>query len=184
MPGEFFVPSYASGRTLYALIWSQGLVWSTVGNAFVTFVQADWVNYAIPLSERGTAGIYVGDAPAGIAAGTYEAIIKDRAGLNPAAGDNFVAAANVSVNPAAPSLPAVQLAAAGLDALPSTPPPARSDPLTWTFRQALVMLVRRWFLRASRDVDTIVMYQDDDASAQAVQKYSSSNAGDDVRRVT
>lgn len=59
-----------SGLYPYALIDNAaGQRWSTVAAAFVTYAAGDIANYDVPLTERGTTGVYLANFPAGITAG-------------------------------------------------------------------------------------------------------------------
>lgn len=78
MAGELQV-SYRTAKTVYVLIRNTvGQVYN--GSTFVTYATADYVGYAVSLTEQGTASAYyVGDFPT-VAAGRYNVVAKERVG--------------------------------------------------------------------------------------------------------
>lgn len=99
MANELKVTHTQTGQTLYALIFnSDGQVWSTTGTpAFVTYATANLANYAVSLTELGTASrIYMGNFPTGItAAEDYSVSVFARVGGSPAEGDALVATGRI-----------------------------------------------------------------------------------------
>lgn len=89
MSKELILP-YTTGKTVYAIIFSAiGQAWNTSGTpAFEALTSAHWTQYAITLTEQATAtGIYEGDFPSAIAAGSYGVIAYNQAGGSPATTD-------------------------------------------------------------------------------------------------
>lgn len=83
-----------TGVTLYAQVWnSTGSVWN--GSAFETYATANIANYAITMTEKGTAsGFWAGTFPS-TSAGTYGVVVYQRAGGSPAETDEQVADGNI-----------------------------------------------------------------------------------------
>jgi len=81
--------SFPTGQTVYALVVNAaGQIWRTDSHVFETPNGADWVNYAITVTEQSTTGIYEGDFPAAIVtAGTYYVLFRQQAGATPASTD-------------------------------------------------------------------------------------------------
>lgn len=90
---------YLTGRTLYAQVRNTvGQIWNTAGVAFEAYNTANIADYDIALTEQGTAsGYYAGNMPA-VTAGTYNVIVKNRAGGSPAESDITVAAGLIGWN--------------------------------------------------------------------------------------
>lgn len=86
-----------TGVTLYAQVWnSTGSVWN--GSAFETYATANIANYAITMTEKGTAsGFWAGTFPS-TSAGTYGVVVYQRAGGSPAETDEQVADGNIDWN--------------------------------------------------------------------------------------
>ncbi len=61
MANEILLNHGYTGRDLYFHIREQvGMeIWSTTANDLVTYVDADWANYDLPLTEQGDSGVYV-----------------------------------------------------------------------------------------------------------------------------
>lgn len=95
MAGELQAP-YLTGRTVYAVVRNAvGEAWNTDSEAFEAYQTANYADYAIALTEQGTAGqVYAGDMPAA-AAGVYGVTVHDQAGGSPAEGDLVVGAGSV-----------------------------------------------------------------------------------------
>lgn len=85
----------ASGLTAFARILnSDGLWWN--GTTFVAYVQADYEDYAVTMTEQGASGIYVADMPAALTlAGTYEYFVYSQQGGSPAESDPFISTGRV-----------------------------------------------------------------------------------------
>lgn len=91
MAGEIQVPLNATGWTVYALVRNTvGQPYRTDTQAFGDYVTAQLANYAISLTEQGTASqYYVGTMPA-VAAGVYTLTLYRQSGASPAEGDTVV----------------------------------------------------------------------------------------------
>lgn len=86
-----------SGLTLYAHILNASAQrWN--GSAFETYVAANYANYDVAFTEQGTSGIYAGNFPSSISAGSYEIYIYQQGGGSPAQGDVVVAASTFNWN--------------------------------------------------------------------------------------
>lgn len=82
-----------SGLTLYAvLIDTTGQAWN--GATWETLSAANWTTYDIAMTEA-AAGIYFGDMPA-VAAGVYQFVVYDQAGVDPATSDSQVDSGSIS----------------------------------------------------------------------------------------
>jgi uncharacterized phiE125 gp8 family phage protein len=78
---------------VYAVIRNAAAqVYQTTTQTFVTFVDANYANYDVALTEQGTSsGYYVGDFPTSITtAGTYYVVAYQRAGASPAISDTVL----------------------------------------------------------------------------------------------
>jgi len=83
---------FISGQTIYAVVLNpSGQAWNATSSAFETATAANWVNYAIAMTEQSAGnltGIFAGAFPAAIAvAGVYTVIFRQQSGGSPAAGD-------------------------------------------------------------------------------------------------
>lgn len=91
MAGE--IQAFAStGLTLYAQIINplNGQIYNTVAAAFQSYLTANIANYAISLTEQGTAsGLYIGNLPT-LAKGRYPYRVFKRIGGSPAESDKPV----------------------------------------------------------------------------------------------
>lgn len=88
--------AFTTGYALYALIWdyANNKIWYPTGAVFETWGTGSRssIDYAITLSEIATGiGYYVADWPAGMSAGTYDYVIKYRAGAVAADSDETMA---------------------------------------------------------------------------------------------
>ena len=87
MSGELLA-ARPTGLTLYAVVFDgSGRAWNTATSAFESIDTANWTDYDIPLAEQGGSGVYVGDFPAGVAAGTYRVVAYRQLGGSPASTD-------------------------------------------------------------------------------------------------
>ena len=93
MPGEIGL-SLITGKTIYANIIdriSGGMYWNTSGGFEVySELSGSQLSYAIPLTEQGTGGHYVGDAPPTLPPGGYDVIAKLKGGAFFAPGDDNI----------------------------------------------------------------------------------------------
>lgn len=91
MSNEIIFPFSQTGADLYAIILNSiGQAYNTVTPGFEAVTDANWDDYAISLTEAGTASqIYLGDFPA-IAAGVYTVLVYE--GASPAVGDTLLGA--------------------------------------------------------------------------------------------
>ncbi len=97
MPRELLV-SHNTGVAMYAVGRVQGNrndqigFWGNVtADALQGFAGANWANYAIPLVELGTTGLYQGDMPAVFnTEQAIEIIYLEQLAANPAMGDTKV----------------------------------------------------------------------------------------------
>jgi hypothetical protein len=88
---------YASAGTLYAVILNAaGQAWNTSTLAFENLTGGNWSNYAIALTEQISSGIYLGNFPSPILAGTYSALLRLRAGSSPAVSDQQLGVARIT----------------------------------------------------------------------------------------
>jgi hypothetical protein len=78
---------FISGANLYAVILnSSGQAWT--GSVFESINASHWINYAITLSEQAATGIFIGNFPSAITAGgTFNLLLRQRAGSSPAITD-------------------------------------------------------------------------------------------------
>ncbi len=84
MPQNPIETSYSSGSTLYAVIHhTDGRVWNDITEAWETFNDSKWSQYAIPLTEQGTSGYYRADYPAGAAGVLTTEVVYNQAGGSP-----------------------------------------------------------------------------------------------------
>lgn len=102
MAGELQV-SFSRSRTVYAVLRNQtsGFIWNTSGGssgAMEAFVSGNWANYAISLTEQGTAGYYVGNVPSPIPAGVLAVTAKEQLGGSPTQLDPTVGVGDVHWN--------------------------------------------------------------------------------------
>lgn len=78
-----------SGLTVYALIRnSSSRIWD--GSSYVVYSTPDYTDYAVPMTEQGSSGTYVGDFPSSSAAGQYSVTYKHQAGGTPDDGDSSI----------------------------------------------------------------------------------------------
>jgi hypothetical protein len=90
MAGELLAKN-ASGTTVTAQIWLGALVANTVSHALEAYSDGNWALYAVPLTEQGTSGTYVGDFPAWLTtAGRYSLMAYEVADATPT-GDTLIA---------------------------------------------------------------------------------------------
>lgn len=87
--------SFTTGYNLYVLIWdfANNKIWHPTGAAFETWGTGSrsTADYAIALSELASGiGYYIGDWPSGMSAGTYDYVVKYRAGAAAADSDNTI----------------------------------------------------------------------------------------------
>lgn len=84
----------ATGSTHYTQVirLSDGKIWNTSGTpAFETYATANIANYAITMTEAGTAsGYFTGDFPTAIAQGSYSIVFRKRTGGSPAEADTAI----------------------------------------------------------------------------------------------
>jgi hypothetical protein len=109
-----------TGLTLYAQVFnSVGQFWNTNTAAFETYQTANIANYAITLTEQGSAsGIYFGNFPAAITSGGYTVIVRSRTGGAPAESDFALGTVDIQWNNttgATVPLTSVILNSAGID---------------------------------------------------------------------
>ena len=94
MAGELQT-AYAAGRTVYVQIRNRvGQIWSTSGGtgAFESYATANIADYAISLTQQGTASAYyTGTWPPAVPAGVYNVIAKERIGGSVAEADPNIA---------------------------------------------------------------------------------------------
>lgn len=85
-----------TGDTLYALVRnSAGQIWQTTTTTFVNYVTANLANYAISLTEQGTASrYYTANFPAAVE-GTYAVVVYKQLGGSPAETDLLTDSGNV-----------------------------------------------------------------------------------------
>ncbi len=92
------VTVYLSSRNVYVVIWNPatGLFWNKDTAAWESYNQANWIHYAITITEYVSSGIYTVAYPAGIAAGTLSTeFIYQQNGATPVlpglpGGDSFL----------------------------------------------------------------------------------------------
>ena len=109
-----------TGLTLYAQVFNTtGQFWNTNTAAFETYQTANIANYAITLTEQGSAsGVYFGNFPSAITSGSYTCIVRSRAGGSPAESDTALGTVDIQWNgTTVVPLTAVLLSASGLDAV-------------------------------------------------------------------
>lgn len=76
---------YTTGSTLYFVLFNAtGQVWN--GTAFVAVNGTNWTSYDLALTEA-AAGVYLASMPTGLAVGTYQFVVYEQAGVNPATSD-------------------------------------------------------------------------------------------------
>jgi len=76
--------TFTSGATLYAVIHHpDGRVWNNVMEAWEAFNNANWAEYAVPLTEQGSSGYYRADFPAGAADILSSDVVYQQAGVAP-----------------------------------------------------------------------------------------------------
>lgn len=95
--GSEIEADYTTGKTLYAQIRnSTGSIFNIAG-AFEAYQTANIGQYAVNMSEQGVAsGFYTGSIPGAVnASGTYNIIVKDRAGGSPAESDRTIAVGQI-----------------------------------------------------------------------------------------
>lgn len=86
----------ATGLTMYVVIRTNaGQPYSTVTPAFETYTPANYVNYAVALTEQGVTGYYLGSVPSGIAAQLLNLDVRKRVGGTPAVSDTPVSSGSV-----------------------------------------------------------------------------------------
>lgn len=86
----------ATGKTVYFQVRSAtGTIWNTGTLALEAYLTANVANYAILAAEQGTASGYYTAAMPAVAAGTYNVVAKERAGVSPAETDRTVAVGTV-----------------------------------------------------------------------------------------
>lgn len=78
-----------SGQTCYAAVISDAGLWSNAG-VLEAFTPADYAGYIITVTEAGSTGIFDGNFPSALAAGSYDVVLFLRAGGSPANGDRAV----------------------------------------------------------------------------------------------
>jgi hypothetical protein len=90
MANELLHPTGTSGQAYRAVLRNAaGQVWRVDTAAFGAWSDAQIANYAIPLTEQGTSGHFVGDFPAAIVtAGLYSYVVYQRAGASLALTDS------------------------------------------------------------------------------------------------
>lgn len=87
MPTYLIEASYTPGANLYAVIHNpDGTVWDAIAEDWVAYVEGDWANYAIALTELGASGYYKATLPDVGNVLTTEAIYL-RQGGSPAVSD-------------------------------------------------------------------------------------------------
>lgn len=91
MAGEIQLAYVETGADLYALVRNSiGEIWNTDDTAFESYDTNNITDYAIALTEQGTASTYyVGDMPA-VGDGIFSVVVYKQAGANPAEGDSPV----------------------------------------------------------------------------------------------
>jgi len=76
--------TFTTGGTLYAVIHHpDGRVWNNVMEAWEAFNNANWAEYAVPLTEQGASGYYRADFPAGAADILSSDVVYQQAGVAP-----------------------------------------------------------------------------------------------------
>ena len=76
--------TFSSGATLYAVIHNpDGRIWNNVMEEWEAFNEANWAEYAVPLTEQGTSGYYRADFPAGAADILSSDVVYQQAGVAP-----------------------------------------------------------------------------------------------------
>lgn len=84
---------YPTGATLYAILSNaSGLVWN--GTTFETLSAANWLTYAIPMTEASGTGIYFADMPA-VIAGLYPVAVRKQMDASPAISDPTVGSGEI-----------------------------------------------------------------------------------------
>ncbi len=85
--------AYTTGKVVYAqLLDATGRAWNTALAAFEVWATANVANYALTMTEQGTASqLYMGALPA-VPAGLYHVVARERAGGTPAESDAVVGA--------------------------------------------------------------------------------------------
>lgn len=80
MASEIQLAYGVSGRFFYAVVRStQGEVWNVSFSQLEAYNGSNWPDYAVPLTEQGTSGYYVGDFPAFlVVAGVYAVEVRSR----------------------------------------------------------------------------------------------------------
>jgi hypothetical protein len=80
---------FNSGATVYAVVLnSAAQAWRGDTHVFETLAAGDWTQYASPMTEQASAGIYAGNFPAAITvAGTYCILFRQQTDVAPAATD-------------------------------------------------------------------------------------------------
>ncbi len=82
-----------TSETLYFHVWdSDGEIWGGAG--FAAYSSGSWANYKIDLTEEGASRVHVGTFPAAVA-GSYLAIVYQKAGTSAAEGDPLLGSLNV-----------------------------------------------------------------------------------------
>jgi hypothetical protein len=111
MAGEIQA-TYASGRTLYALIRnSVGQIWN--GSGWEAYTTSHLSTYVQSMTEQGSAsGYYVGTFPSTIAAGIYAIVVKQQLGGSAAETDPVAASGDLQWNGTYP-LPLSDVATSG-----------------------------------------------------------------------
>lgn len=87
----------ATGLALYALLYSGAEVWDATADQFVSLVEGDLADYALPLAEVGTTGEYTLDVPEDLPplaletpTQPYAVVVRRRVGGSPAWNDPVV----------------------------------------------------------------------------------------------
>lgn len=102
MAGEIQA-SFTTNVTVYVIIRNRvAQAWNTNTGAFETYQTTNYTNYAVSLTEQGTASaFYVGTFPPLIPPGTYSLVAKQQVNVGPAESDPGFAQGNVEWNGAA-----------------------------------------------------------------------------------
>lgn len=94
MAGEIKVIG-ATGRTGYVhLLNSSGQRWN--GSSVESFNVLNYADYDVSVTEDGSTGVYRGDIPSTLPAGTYDVILFMQDGASPANGDRAVGAQSIT----------------------------------------------------------------------------------------
>lgn len=84
-----------SGQPCYVAVLSPSAQWAN-GSTLEDFDVADYAGYVVAATEDGSTGIFVGDFPSGLPAGSYDAVLFLKAGGSPANGDRAVGVQSIS----------------------------------------------------------------------------------------